>query len=79
MLTLWIVVAFGFVGGFWNHAFKVVVVALHDGAVPAELVGLFMSPEIGSVAFESLGILTFAASLIAADDGYRFARVVSDT
>lgn len=76
LLSLWIIVGFGLVGGFWNHAIKALVVALHEGAVPSELAGMFMTPELGSITYESIGVLTFAASVMAATHGYRFARAV---
>jgi len=74
LVALWVIAGLGIVGGFWNHAVKVVVVALHNGAVPVELEKLFMSPELGSFTNESIGVLTFVASLMAAYHGYRFVR-----
>lgn len=76
LLNLWIIGAFGLVGGLWNHAFKVVVSAAHGGALPPALEPFFMSPDLGSATYEAIGILTFGASLCAAYFGYRFARMV---
>lgn len=68
-----IIIGFGLVSGFWNHAVKDFLAYLHGG-LPPIMAKLFMSPEIGSVFFEMAGILTFAASLFAAYYTYQFIR-----
>lgn len=76
LLNLWVIGGFGLVGGLWNHAVKVAVSAVNDGALPLSLQRFFMSPELGSAPYEAIGILTFVASMFAAYFGYRFARTV---
>lgn len=73
LLSLWIIVGFGLVGGFWNHTVKVALVTVYRG-MPAGHEGLFMSPEVGTVVLEGSGVLTFIACLFAAYFGYRFVR-----
>ena len=74
LLDLWIIGGFGIVGGFWNHAVKAVLVAVHAGTLPPSVATWFIAPELGSVVYETLGILTFVTGLAAARDGYRFLR-----
>ena len=74
LINLWIIVGFGIVGGFWDHAVKGILCALHGGAVPPSLEPWFTSPDLGSAVFETAWILTFLASLAAAVFGYRFIR-----
>lgn len=74
LLSLWVVVGFGLVGGLWNHAVKVAVSAVNGGVLPPSLERFFMSPDLGSVAYETIGILTFGASMFAAYFGYRNVR-----
>lgn len=76
LLNLWIIVGFGLVGGFWNHAVKVSLVALNGGTLPAGLEPVFMSPGLGSPTYEAVSILTFAASVLTAYLGFRFVRTV---
>jgi len=66
LLCSWILLGFGVVSGFWNHAMKLLVAALHGGAVPAALAGLFKVPGVGSVALEVGGCLTFVSAWFAA-------------
>ncbi len=74
LLNLWVIGGFGMVGGLWNHTVKVALCAAHGGTLPSSLEAGFMSPELGSAAYETVGILTFVASLVAAVFGYRFIR-----
>lgn len=76
LLNLWVIGGFGVVGGLWNHAVKVAISAVNDGALPVVVERFFMSPDLGSAMYEVVGILTFAASMFAAWFGYRFARAV---
>lgn len=76
LLNLWVVVGFGIVGGLWNHAVKVAISSANGGAPPPSLGRFFMSPDLGSATYETVGILTFGASMFAAYFGYRLARTV---
>ena len=76
LLNLWIIGGFGVVGGFWNHAVKVPLIAANGGTLPPALEPLFMSPDLGSLTYEVVSILTFGASVFAAYFGYRFVRTV---
>jgi len=76
LLNLWIIGGFGLVGGFWNHAVKIPLMAMNGGTLPSTLWPLFMSPDLGSPTYEVLYILLFAASVPAAYLGYRFVRTV---
>ena len=42
-LSGWVVVAFGVINGFWNHAFKLFLYYLHNGSLPSFLARL--SPD----------------------------------
>jgi hypothetical protein len=72
LINLWIIVAFGIVGGFWDHAVRAVLCVLHGGVVPPSLEPWFTSPDLGSAVLETAWIMTFLASLAAAVFGYRF-------
>jgi hypothetical protein len=74
LINAWIVIGFGLVNGFWNHAFKVFLYYLHNGSMPPFLAKLFMTPQIGNPFFEGAGIVTFVMSLCAAYYGYAFIR-----
>ncbi len=74
LLSAWVIVGFGLFNGFWNHSFKVFLYYLHNGSLPPFLAKLFMSPQIGSIFFESVGILTFVLSVFAAYYGYAFIK-----
>lgn len=74
LINLWIIVGFGIVGGFWDHAVKAVLCVLHGGVVPPSLEPWFTSPDLGSAVFETAWIMTFVASVAAAVFGYRFIR-----
>ncbi len=74
LINAWVVIGFGLVNGFWNHAFKVFLYYLHNGSLPPFLAKLFMAPQIGSPFIEGAGILTFVMSLCAAYYGYAFIR-----
>ena len=71
LLCAWILLGFGIVSGFWNHAMKLLVAALHGGAVPAALAGLFKMPGVGGVALEIGGCLTFVSACVAAPAVWR--------
>ena len=71
LLNAWIIIGFGIVNGFWNHAFKVFLNFLHGGYLPPVMARLFMNPKIGSVFLECVGILTFVASMFAAYYGFK--------
>jgi hypothetical protein len=45
--------------------------------VPATLAGWFISPDPGGAAYETVGVMTFAASIAAAVSGYGFVRAKS--
>jgi len=77
LMALWVIVGLGFVGGLWNHAVKAVVIGAHGGTLPDGMEQAFMAPELGSVAYESVGVLTFAAAVLATYFGYRFLRAVT--
>jgi len=66
LLNAWVIVGFGVINGFWNHVFKIFLTYLHNGHLPPLLAGLFSDSKIGSIFFESVGILTFVASMFAA-------------
>lgn len=74
LLSVWVIIGFGLVNGFWNHAFKVFLSYLHNGSLPPFLAKLFMTPQIGSFFFEGAGILTFVMSVFAAYYGYAFIK-----
>jgi len=74
LLNAWVIVGFGIINGFWNHAFKVFLTYLHNGYLPPFLAGQFLDPKIGSAFFEGAGILTFVASMFAT---YYIFRMIS--
>jgi hypothetical protein len=74
LLNAWVIIGFGLVNGFWNHAFKVFLTYLHNGALPPFLAGLFMTPHVGSFFIEGAGALTFVLSMVAAYHGYAFMK-----
>lgn len=74
LLNAWVIIGFGLINGFWNHAVKVFLNLLHNGYLPPFLAKLFMTPQIGSFFLESVGILTFVMSIFAAYYGYRFIK-----
>lgn len=76
LLNVWIIGAFGLVGGLWNHAVKLAVSVANGGVLPPSWQRLFMSPDLGSATYETIGILMFGASMFAAYFGYRFARAL---
>ncbi len=76
IITAWVIIGFGVVNGFWNHAFKAFLYYLHNGALPPLLAKLFMTPRIESPLLEGAGILTFAMSVFAAYYGYKFIKEV---
>ncbi len=74
LINAWVIIGFGLVNGFWNHAFKVFLYYLHNGAMPPLLAKLFMTPQIGSPVSEGAGILMFVMSMFAAYYGYKFIK-----
>ncbi|HET6363917.1 MAG TPA: hypothetical protein VFG02_02610 [Nitrospirota bacterium] len=67
-----VVIGFGLLNGFWNHACKVFLYYLHSNALPPFLAKLFTTPHIGSYYAEGAGVLTFVVSMFAAYYGYKF-------
>lgn len=76
LLSLWVIVGFGLVGGVWNHAVRDVLSTANGGTLSTAIQPLFMSPELGSAVYETFWILLGAAALLAAYFTYRLARVV---
>lgn len=74
LLNAWVIIGFGLLNGFWNHAFKLFLNYLHNGFLPPFLAKLFMTPQTGSFFFEGAGILTFVMSIFAAYYGYKFIK-----
>lgn len=74
LLSLWIIAGFGIVGGLWNHVIKLLLY-VGGGPLPPSVEPWFISLEPGSGAYETVGILTFVASVFAAVFGYRFIHV----
>lgn len=74
LLNLFLVVGFGLVNGFWNHAFKAFLVTLHNGYLPPMLARLFSDPKIGTPFMETVGVLTFVASAMAAYFGFKLVK-----
>lgn len=74
LLNAWVIVGFGLFNGFWNHAFKVFLNYLHNGFLPPFLAKLFMTPQIGSLFYEGVGVLTFIMSILAAYYGYKLVK-----
>ena len=73
-LNAWVIIGFGLVNGFWNHAFKVFLTYLHNGSLPPFLAKLFMTPHTGSFLYEGAGALTFVLSMVASYYGYRLIK-----
>lgn len=73
ILNALIVVGFGLVNGFWNHAIKLLLTYLHNG-MPPSLANLFSHPAAGSLVYEGAGTLAFVTSLFATYFGYQFIR-----
>lgn len=71
LINVFLIIGFGLVNGFWNHTFKVFISFLHGGELPPFLAQLFLSPQTGSAFYESVGALTFFASMFAAYYGYK--------
>lgn len=55
----------GFVNGLWNHLIKMIITWIYGGAIPAGVTRIFFHPNIWSSLYETLGLLTFLASLVA--------------
>jgi branched-chain amino acid transport system substrate-binding protein len=66
LISLWIIVGFGIVDGFWDSTVKVY---LSNFLFPDSR--FFIRPPLGSFVYEASGILTFIASIFAAYYGYR--------
>jgi hypothetical protein len=80
LFNAWIIIGFGVINGFWNHAFKVFLIYLHGGYLPPLLAGLFKDTGLGSFFMESLATLTFVASIVASYFCYKLiARIPDNT
>ncbi len=69
-----VIIGFGLVNGFWNHALKVSLYWLHNGYLPPFMAKLFITPQIGSLFYEGMGVLTFITSIFAAHFGYKLIK-----
>lgn len=74
LLNVFVVVGFGIIDGFWNHAIKVGLTYLHGGQLPPLFIGLFQNPEIGTFFQESVGVLTFLASMFSVYYGLKLVQ-----
>jgi len=70
LINALVVIGFGLINGFWNHAFKVFLYYLHNNSLPPFLAQLFMTPQIGSFFYEGAGVLTFVLSVVAVYYGH---------
>lgn len=66
LLNALVIIGFGIINGFWNHAIKVALTYLHGGYLPPVFIGLFHDPDMGTFFQESIGVLTFITSMFAA-------------
>lgn len=73
ILSGFVILGFGLVNGFWNHACKLFLTYLHNG-MPSPLAHLFSHPTVGSLIYEGAGTLAFVASVFAAYFAYQFVR-----
>ena len=69
-----IIIGFGIINGFWNHAIKIAITYLHGGHLPPLFTGLFENPNIGTFFQESIGFLTFIASMFSAYYGFKIVQ-----
>ena len=74
LLNAWVIIGFGLFNGFWNHAFKLFLIFLHNGSLPPFLAKFFMTQQTGGIFFEGVGMLTFVMSIFAANYGYKFIK-----
>jgi hypothetical protein len=74
LLNAWVIIGFGLINGFWNHAVKAFLFYLHNGYLPPFLAKLFMTPQIGNPFFDGAGMFTFVMSMFAAYHGYKFIK-----
>jgi hypothetical protein len=74
LVNAWVIIGFGLINGFWNHAVKVFLFYLHNGYLPPFLAKLFMTPQMEGPFIEGIGMLTFVMSLFAAYYGYKFIK-----
>lgn len=74
LVNAWVIIGFGLVNGFWNHALKVSLYYLHNGYLPPFLAKFFITPQIGSSFYEGVGVLTFIMSILAAHFGYKLIK-----
>jgi len=74
LLTAWLVVGFGLIDGFWNHAIKPLgfqlhaLLALHGGTTTVK------KTAEGDFIHEGTGVLTFLAAMFAMYYGFKFIR-----
>lgn len=66
LLNLFVIIGFGLLNGFWNHTIKVSLYYLHGSQIPPLFAGLFENTSIGTFFQESIGFLTFIASMFSA-------------
>lgn len=74
LLNTVVIVGFGLINGFWNHIIKVFLSYLHGGHLPPLFTGLFENPTIGTFFQESIGFLTFIASMFSAYYGFKIVQ-----
>lgn len=71
LVNAWVIIGFGLVNGFWNHALKASLYYLHNGYLPPFFAKLFITSQIGSFFYEGVGVLTFITSIFAAHFVYK--------
>ncbi len=74
LLNALVIVGFGLINGFWNHTIKVFLSYLHGGYLPPPFTGLFENPTIGTFFQESIGFLTFIASMFSVYYGFKIVQ-----
>ncbi len=83
LLNVWLVVAFGFIDGFWNHTFKIfgsginsLIMSVH-GSMQGMEAGAAEANLAENHIYQGAGILTFIAALFATYYGYNFIKEVN--
>ena len=74
LLSLFPIIGFGVVNGFWNHLVKLLLFSLHGNQLPPPMAGLFASAGFGSPFVETAGLLMFLCAMVAAVATSRFVR-----
>ncbi len=79
-LSIWLVFAFGFIDGLWNHTLKnlgsginSLVMSFH-GSVHSIGASIVETDLAGNYIYQGTGMLTFIAAIFAAYYGYRFIK-----